>query len=270
MGDLVAEITLSRAVLASGILVVEGDRDSKFFRPRLATGPEQILVGGGKQNVLLAVEEACRRGQLGVLGVVDDDCDSMLNAQPSCVHIVGTSERDLDTTLLRSAGLEAVIAEASDPRLLADLEKTEGSVRAALERKALIFGKVRLLARVSGWGIDFQRLNPRRFIRPGWRIDELAVTHAAASLAGVAESELRRELDALDVPETEIYKVLHGHDTLAVLAEGLRFIGAKGFSEEGLAHELRLAYTESTGSVRGVLTAIRKWEAQNQPFKVLR
>lgn len=270
VGELLAEIKLSSTALSphSGLLVVEGEPDSRFFRPRVFGGPEQILIAGGKTNVCRVVKQAYDSGQAGVLGVVDDDCDSLIGVPLPCKHVVRTDERDLEAMLLRSPALEAVIMEVPMSVRMAAVVADEGSVRAALERRALVFGKIRLLNRINGWRVDFRKLNPHRFLQTEWRLDEPLVIREAAHLAGISAHLLRRELGALEAQHP--YKLLHGHDTLAVLAEGLRFMGARQCAEEDLAQKLRLAYRVPDGGAAGVLGAVRGWETQNAPFRILR
>ena len=73
VGDVVAEIIISRTDFAGSFLVVEGDIDSKFFSRRVAKHHCQIVIAGGKTTVCGAVLRAYEAGQAGILGAIDDD-----------------------------------------------------------------------------------------------------------------------------------------------------------------------------------------------------
>lgn len=270
IGDVVSEILMSRTAFAGSFFVLEGDSDSKFFSRRLAKDHSQIVIAGGKPTVCGAVMGAYHMGQSGILGVIDDDYDSICGIPTPTAHIVRTDARDIESLLLRSAALELVIHELGDHAKIAAFEAAEGiTVREALVRRGLIFGKLRLLDKQNGWKFNFDNLSPGRFAdTPNWAIDEFAViTHFSAELK-LAPNALTNFLATISV--TDPFVILHGRDTVNILAMGLRSkLGNHQHRVEQVNQMLHLAFDDAMASACPLFQQIRSWEAANVPYRVL-
>ncbi len=75
-GTIAAEIKMMRSAHSGAFLVVEGASDARFWRPR-RRGDCEIVDGEGKQNVVRGVRRLDAESVGGVLGIVDDDYDSL-------------------------------------------------------------------------------------------------------------------------------------------------------------------------------------------------
>lgn len=271
IGDVVAEFIMIRAAFSGSLLVVEGESDWKFWSPRIDKSQCHLVIAGSKPTVEGAVLRANGMPLAGILGIVDDDYDSVCGVGVVSQNILRTDSRDAEAMLLKSIALERVIAELSDAAKVAAFEAAEGtSVRDALVKRSLLFGKLRWLDKRRGWGFDFENLSPYRFGNVNdWTIDEPAVLAMVANAVGVTISALTEALAELVVADS--YSVLHGKDTLAVLAMGLRGkLGGKPHPVDRLCQMLRLAYDDGIASATNLFVAVRNWEASNAPFRVLK
>jgi len=172
--------------------------------------------------------------------------------------------------LLKSIALEKLLIELSDPTKIGAFQAAEaGPVREALLRRSLLFGKLRWLSKRNGWNFDFDQLSPFRFgDTVNWTVDEPAVLAFLANAVGMTAPQLATNLAALNVVDP--YKVIHGKDTLAVLAMGLRSkLGNNQHPVERLCQMLRLAFDNSLANATLLLQGIRAWETNNSPYRVL-
>src|SRR5574337_1707452 len=78
VGDVVSEILMSRSAFSGSFLVLEGDEDVKFWELRAARNECQFVLTGSKVTVVGAVLQSVNLKQIGLLGIVDDDYDSLL------------------------------------------------------------------------------------------------------------------------------------------------------------------------------------------------
>src|SRR5882724_8334462 len=161
-GEIVAETLMSRqADSRAAMIVLEGPDDSRFWRGRGLHVGCDVIIGSGKSSVIGAIGLLSARKIRGVLGVADDDFDTLEGTRSGIAGLLYYDCSDLEMMLLRSQALDRVIAELADPVRVQTIESTEGkSVRDALIERALPFGSLRWAALRSGWSIDFRRLSP--------------------------------------------------------------------------------------------------------------
>jgi hypothetical protein len=271
IGDVVAEFVMTRTTFDGSLLVLEGDSDSKFWVPRIDRQHCQVVIAGGKPTVEGAVIRANEIPLAGILGIVDDDYDSPCAIAPVSQNVLRTDSRDVETMLLKSSALDKLIAEICDEAKVAAFRAAEGtSVRDALVARSLPFGKLRWLDRLKGWKFDFEKLSPFRFAdTANWSIDEGAVLATVAADVGLTVAELSAALAQLSV--TDPYTVLHGKDTTAVLAIGLRSrLANQQHPAERVCQMLRLAYDDTLANATDLFGRVRAWETNNAPFRVLK
>ena len=145
-GTIAAEIKMIRMDHAGAFLVVEGVADMRFWRPRRCE--ECALVNGeGKRNVTGGILRLDAESFGGVLGIVDDDCDSLMDVDPGTRNIARTDAHDMECLLCRSSALDKVLAEYGDESKIRRFETNAGmDVRGALLERALVFGRLRFAA----------------------------------------------------------------------------------------------------------------------------
>ncbi|MCS6840105.1 MAG: DUF4435 domain-containing protein [Roseiflexus sp.] len=269
-GDVVAEILMTQTVSRGSILVVEGEDDVQFWKTR--ADKERIVVAGGKQNLVSALVEIEKQKQKGILGIIDDDYDSLVGRAIPSRHIVRTETCDLETLLLSTRALEKVLAEVGDEIKIKKVEQNEGrSIREAFIARALIFGKLRYLSAARNWAVDFAKnFSPWRFADiPSWTFDETKLLQAY--IQHIPNSTIQDVKDLLAcIRAHNPWLILHGKDSLEVLAIGLKeCIGKWQINSKELFRMLRLAFDDAMFRDTQLYQNIRQWEQAHPPYRIL-
>lgn len=257
----------------AGILVVEGETDSRFFS-QVKEESCQIVIAGGKLTVEKVFESL--NAEAGLLGIVDADHDHLEGRASIATNLLLTETHDLETMILRSRALAKVLGEYADVAQLRKLVEEEGrSFRESLLARGLPFGRLRWLARRKAWNLDFKRLGPERFTSDSsWEVNLEALYAAALDQLGAGSwslQELKSELDQL--PAADPWQICQGHDLLDLLC--IAFKGRFRRPKERLAgvasvtKALRLAYERADFESEPTTAKIRDWEVGNEPHRIL-
>ena len=138
-GSIAAEIEMTRMLHGGAFLLLEGVDDIRFWTKRRRAECE-LIDGEGKSNVVGAMQRLDSDGAVGVLGVVDDDYDSILGTKRVSMNLVHTDAHDLECILCKSTALDAVLGELGHERKIRAFEaKTGMDVRTNLLHRALVF-----------------------------------------------------------------------------------------------------------------------------------
>jgi len=271
-GEVAAEAQMMRTIFAGTLLIVEGDDDSRFFQGRIDPDACDLVIASGKAAVEGGIQRLDAQRFRGALGVCDDDGACLLGHRPASPNLIVTECRDLDTLLVRSPALERVLAEYGDRSAIQRFESARGPVRENLAKLALPFGRLRWLSTRESLGVAFEKLTPFRFVKPDWSFkagDELL----AAAAAQVNEDEAALAARVAALPAVDPWLVCQGHDLLAILAIGLGKGGVLGGTRrpgsERIGSSLRLSLDEAHWQSSRLVAEIRRWEANNPPFRVL-
>ena len=110
-GTIVAEIKMRRMLRRSAFLVLEGVDDVRFWKTRHHL--DCVLIDAeGKPNVVYGIDRLNAGRMEGVLGIVDDDYDSMLGVSYDVrCNMAATDAHDLESLLCRSSALDSILAE---------------------------------------------------------------------------------------------------------------------------------------------------------------
>lgn len=244
-GIIVAEIRMMNSTFKGVHLLVEGDDDSKFWKPRVASASVSIVSCEGKPNLLGASALIQRLGITSVAGVYDPDFERLFGVTHHPNMLVPTDHNDLELTLIASHALQALLHEFGDANQISDFERSQGlTVAKHLETTSRQFGQLRFLSAALGHHVDFDRLSPYRFVaQDTWLLDRASLVAEYATLAGISPDDVEALL-AAHCPDAAEWHLCQGHDTVRVLALGLRRrIGRKQMNEQDVARVLRIAYT---------------------------
>ena len=257
---------MTRMVHDGTLLVVEGVSDVRFWRTRLHNDCE-LVDGEGKRNVVGAIGRLDAEGRAGVLGVVDDDYDSLMGVIRTSSNLVATDAHDLECLLCRSAALDSVLAEFGVVQKIKAFEKATGSdVRAGLLERAMVFGRVRWAAVRYDLNLDLRVLRVPRFIdRASWTID------GAELLRAVSRSDSSHDYDALGrriagLPPADPWLVAQGHDMIEILRIGLQNVLGNLPNSQGpkdITRVLRAAMSLEELRRTTLYTDMRTWEDAN-------
>ena len=263
---------MSRTAFDGSFLVVEGDDDIKFWKPRALSRNEcQFILAGSKPTVVNAVITAGGLKQTGILGIVDDDCDSVLGRSVPSVNLVRTETRDMETLMLSTQAFDKLLGELGDAAKIQALEQREGrSIRDAFVCRALVFGQLRYLSTALNWNVAFDRLSPWRFADiASWTFDRTTLVYEyTKQVPGITTDDIEAHIARIAMANP--WCVLHGKDSLNVLAVGVRnCIGSQQHPVERLLQMLRLAFDSMLFRATQLYFAVRNWESANPPYRIL-
>jgi hypothetical protein len=263
-GIIVAEIRMMSATFNGVHFLVEGDDDSKFWKPRVSTRTVTIVNCEGKPNLLGASALIQRLGLWSVAGVYDPDFERLFGVTHHPNILAPTDHNDLELTLIASDALSSLLHEFGDPIQIADFERIHAvTVAQHLEATSRQFGQLRYLSGILGHHVDFDRLSPYRFVSPDtWLLDRVALVSEYAMLCGLSAADV----DALvqsHCPLAADWCLSQGHDTVRVLAQGLRRrIGKKQINEQDVAKVLRIAFSLELLQQSVMYRSLRSLEAK--------
>lgn len=244
--------------------LVEGDDDSKFWKPRVSSSSVTIVNCEGKPNLLGASAIIQRIGLSSVAGVYDPDFERLFGVTHHPNILTPTDHNDLELTLIASDALNSLLHEFGDADQIADFERIQGvTIAQHLEATSRQFGQLRYLSGTLGHRVDFDRLSPYRFVSPDtWLLDRDALLAEYAILAGLTVAAV----DALvqsGCPQAPSWWLSQGHDTCRVLAQGLRRrIGKKQLSDQDIAKVLRIAFSLELLQQSVMYRSLRSFEAR--------
>lgn len=268
---LVAEITMHRMSHDGSFLIVEGKDDERFWEPRRHTSCE-LVDGEGKRNVVGGIQRLDAANFVGVLGIVDSDYDPLNGMDVESENLLTTDAHDLECLLCRSSALDKVLAEHGSRAKIEKFENETGAdIRTGLLERALVFGRLRWAAVRCHPMIDLGRFRAPRFV------DES--TWSVSSEESICNTLLDSRADALalmhriaDLPETDPWYVVHGHDMIEILRTGLRHVLGETSASTGvkeIGRILRSAMNREDLQETRLWTDIRGWEAANHPYLIL-
>jgi len=242
---ILTEIQMMNSTFKGVHFLVEGDDDCKFWKPRIKKNHTSIVTCEGRANLIGASGLIINMGLANIVGVYDSDFEQLFGITHHPDILSPTDENDLEVTLLASNALEAVLHEFSDEALLSGFEQAHGI--SAAEHLAIVskeFGKLRIHSRLLGHNVDFDRLSPYRFVsQDDWTLDLVGLHTEYVTLAGITLAQLQADLLS-SVPAAGDWGLCQGHDTMRILAQGLKkTISRKQLSEQDLAKVLRISYS---------------------------
>ena len=262
-GSVAAEIIMTRTVHDGAFLVVEGRDDSRFWEPRRHSDC-QLVDGEGKRNVIQGIGRLPPLKCQGVLGVVDDDYDSLLGVERRVENVVATDAHDLECLLCRSRALDTVLVEYGSLTKIQRFEEDACvDVRAGLLERAMIFGRVRWAAKLYRLGIRYEAIRVQRFVdRTTWTVDSEGLIRAVVKEGSADdESVVAKRVGALS--EADSWRVVQGHDMLELLRIGLMSVLGDMKASVGtgqIASVLRAAMSREELQHTQLWADMRTWE----------
>lgn len=262
-GIIVAEIRMMSASFSGVHFLVEGDDDSKFWKPRVSSSSVTIVNCEGKPNLLGASALIQKLGLSSVAGVYDPDFERLFGVTHHPNILTPTDHNDLELTLIASQALTSLLHEFADPVQIADFERSQGvTVAQHLESTSRQFGQLRYLSGALRLSVDFDRLSPYRFVSADtWTLDRPALISEYGQLSGLTAPDVEALIQS-HCPQAPDWYLSQGHDTVRVLAQGLRRrIGRKQISEQDVAKVLRIAFSLELLQQSVIFKSLRAIEA---------
>jgi hypothetical protein len=138
----------------------------------------------------------------------------------------------------------------------------------------LAIGYLRWISQLDGLNLTFSNLSAKNFINAKTlEIDELALITEVKNKSQAQKlknEDLQNRMIDRRNPSHDPWQVCCGHDLTKILSFALqKTIGSMKVDAIELERSLRLAYEAAYFYSTQLYQSIRRWESQNQPFKVL-
>lgn len=268
--DVVAEIKMSLAAFHGVHLLVEGGTDSSFWKLRFNPSAQcQLVICGNKDVVVSSITALDLTGQAGMLGVIDDDFDSILGISYASKNLLSTDTHDLETMMISSSALRSILIEYGDHAKIGQfIASAKVNVVDALIETSLIFGRLRLLNARNGWGVDFSNFSPWKYVdSTTWQVNKPMLFADFANQIGFTSANVQNAV-AAEV-STPAWNIIQGHDAMNILAIGLRSVlASKQVGEKELSRSFRLSYDRTIFHATTLFSQVTAWAASNHTIVV--
>ena len=205
-----------------------------------------------------------------VLGIVDADLDLLFKNRIS-PPLFRTDTRDAESMITSSDSFREVLWEYADQDKLAQFESRYGNVIERIEDGAYPVGIMMYLSAVEDLNLSFKDLEFLDFIDRGslkCDINDLckAVVRNTAA-ASISPRELRVLMDEYMAETHYVDEVCRGHDLVAVMAIGLKFIfgsdNAMHLKNSAIGSALRLSYDFDEFASTNLYADTKAWAESN-------
>ncbi len=260
-GTLTAEIEMLKTTHRGGFLVVEGDDDSIFWRPRTHKELCEIIIAGGKPNVIGVAAELDRKSDNSTIGCYDADFEIISGKPVPSPRLARTDIHDLELMLLTSGLLDRVLIEICDYNKVKAYERATGlDITSHTLKKSVEFGLLRYINEALGLNVSFDSFSPYKYIdHTAWSLDIDKLRDDFCTASGLSRQQLQGHLDST-VPHPDPLHLSQGHDTLKILAIGLKSVlgGNKSYSDKEIASRLRIALDDALLHGTGMYAELKR------------
>jgi hypothetical protein len=271
-------IRLQRSIFSGTFLLLEGHSDKVFYERFIDKVACKLIIISGKPSskfrVIAVLEILDKSSFQGILAIVDADFDRLETSSYN-PNLLRTDSHDLETMLLNSFALDKVIAEfGSEEKII----KFGRDVKTVLLEACISLGYLRWISQRDGFNLTFNGITFSKFIdEQSLQINEFKLIQEVKNKSqafSLQNEDLQQRLTNQKSGNHDPWQVCCGHDLVEILSLGLRkaigSIKASDVEPNSLERNLRFAYEEAYFYKTQIYLDIRTWEAQNQPFKVLR
>jgi hypothetical protein len=246
-------------------LLLEGWDDKRFYLNYLHARCLSFALDG-RSEVIGTLLVLARRGQNGIAGVIDADCDHLERAAcPS--NVMRSDFRDLECFLINSSALYKVLHEYL-------IDDDVQAVREKLFKACRDIGILRWQVFKNGWYIDFKSMDFAQFIDAATlvpnRVELCREVIRRNPNFVITEQDL---LDSIRLGDDARIDSLHycsGHDLTTVLAMWITKRTNVKVLRSNVEQHLRLALDLISFLRTKLVQQIRDWEAKNIPFRLFK
>lgn len=272
-------VRMIRTQFSGAFLILEGDKDARFFRSYIEPKECKIVNAVNKDNAVQALIILEQEFFRGLLAIVDADFHFLEGKLPISQNLLFTDHHDLEIMLFNSQALEKVLTEyGSSEKIERFQEQYKKDVRTVLLEAGRIIGYLRWLSLQRDLSLDFEDLSYSKFIdEDKLEIDIpklLKVVKNHSQKHDLDEIETLKELKALMSGTHDYLHVCCGHDLSAILSLALRrTLGTNNANEvkqEIIEKSLRLSFEIILFISTQLYESIRRWEQNNPGFRILR
>jgi hypothetical protein len=275
-----AQITANLVMMArqgrreTSALLVEGPRDSRFFKRIVSHERCTVFVAGNRQLAQDALQILEKQREPGVLAIIDGDCDHIAGKSIAGPNLLVTHTRDVEGIILCTDALKNLLIEFDLP---GDAFGADPGM-AALAAMAPL-GFLRYVIETRHWRVKIAQLDYLAFVDPIKLSCDNAVLcthlHSLTITSGVTDADYKHELIRLDGLDLHPSLLARGHDVTEMLAAAIKVRLSRkrkqGAQIDGPLIEsyLRMAYPVASFSQCLLGKQICGWELRNDPYRVL-
>lgn len=242
-------------------LIVEGPTDQRFLELRVDTAVYFVQAGGKSTCIALVKSLNKEARSFHYLAIVDEDYQ-WLNPDAE-TNLVLTDTRDIESMLIRSRALDAVLVEFGDRTKISFFERASGcSVRDSLLQRAVFFGRLRTIGYTKAIA-SLDALKPSRFAIAGWLYDHEACSQFCVD-SGIADSLESLALEITQVEAPSDWHLARGHDLVDILHGGLiHALSDRKCQRPALESLLRQSMQLEEFKETGLYSRVAEWENAN-------
>lgn len=140
-------------------ILVEGETDRRLFEGLFRKDKCRVMGENGKSNVIEILRQLKRYSVNGVIGIVDDDFDSLNGISHDLENLFYTDTHDIETLIMCSPAFEKVINEFGDMNKIHIAErKKQMEIRDIILMLCLPIGYLRWISQKRLWKLNFRDL----------------------------------------------------------------------------------------------------------------
>lgn len=272
------QIRLRRSTYIGTFLLVEGSSDKTFYKRFVDQLDCELVETSGKpsskQRAIEIFKILEQSNFQGVLAIVDADFDRLENLLYTSPNLLRTDSHDLETMLINSPAFNKVLAEFGSEEKIGKFNR---DVKLVLLENGMSVGYLLWISKCEALNLTFDGITFSKFIdEQTLQIDELKLIQEIKNKSqaySLKDEDLRQQLNSRKSKNHDPWQICCGHHLVEILSFGLRRVfgsnKAADVEPNSLERSLRLAYEEIYIRQTQLYLDIRKWESNNQPFKVL-
>lgn len=271
------------------IVIVEGNSDRRLYAQIFDARKSVIEPVEGKNNVLAVVRMLLEDFPGSVIGVVDDDFDSLEGNCHKEPYIISTDAHDFETQLIFSPALEKIINHVMPDEKLGFVSQFVEDLKTELVKIGSPLGYIRWISKKEHLNICFRRIQYGRIVCSKDKkidisliIDELLSNNKHLH---IDKQQLIDKIQELQSEEIDPRFLCQGHDLvnifIIIVPELLKsyisttdkkfsFTVNKVNSETAVREKLIMSYEMNHFRKTRTYSKIKTWEIRNQPTGILR
>ncbi|MBO4552695.1 MAG: DUF4435 domain-containing protein [Candidatus Methanomethylophilaceae archaeon] len=231
------------------IAVVEGVTDRRLYGKFFDKDRVEVIIAHSKSNVRNTIRETFKERKFRrVVGIIDADLDR-LTGKAHNAPLFLTDTRDSEGMMLNSKAFDDILDEYGDRDRMDRFTDSHGSIKKAIMSAAYPIGLLMYLSETKGLGFSFKELDYEYFIdRKTLKCDVKRMIENIMSRSRAARHVSVKNVYQMILTEEEHEKkdVCRGHDLMAVMAIGLKYIfganNSRNLNDDILSGSFRLAY----------------------------
>lgn len=274
------------------LVIVEGETDQIAYTTLLDCSRCYVQPAFGKDEALKAVGILLAGGHRGVIGIIDDDFDSLSGITVTQINVVVTDTHDLETMVLRSAALEKFLLFLLPSDKRHNNANFTNEVRGKLLELGIPLGHLRWLSKVEQLGLNFDSMNYGGFIDTrSLMIDDAAMVYTVyrkSSPCQLSEDEILEMTREKMSFAADPWRVCQGHDLVHILAIVVPRVISKyapykqadkreffdnidvKMKRRNIEEALFMCFASDHFKETATFQYIKEWESSNQPYTILR